>query len=264
MRRAWWGLVIVVLCLPLAFSLWLLAAARMPALDASTARLPAVLRSSVAEAILHSAAHGPKALKPIDRALRLDPDSEDGWSRRCSLSEGAEKLTACSRSLSLSPSMWNYDHVGDAESALGDFCAAERSYTTANRRYIEATHFANDEDVEGDQDDATQAIFVRNMGVAALRCGHLPDSRAALEVAETLDIKLAQPDLNDADGEAEFKEDLAHDRESLSIVYDRQHEAAKSAEACGKAHPTWKTCHCDLTGTAIACAQANASMRTAR
>jgi tetratricopeptide (TPR) repeat protein len=239
MRLVLWGLLIFVLCLPLAFVLWVAAAAKYPAMDPFTMTLPAGVRATVAELTLRNAGYGKDSTKAIDRTITLDPDNTDAWSRRC---QGTFQIkgdvASCRKALSLDPSPLNYNGLGLAQENAKDFCAAEDSYTTAIRTL---------------QNDAA---LLRNMARAALRCGHTPASVAGFEVAEDLDAKsTASPD-DDGD---DAKSDLVIDREYLTVAYDLSNQPAKAATTCAKAHATWKTCHCELTDSTVKCADTSAS-----
>ena len=58
MRPVLWGLLGFVLCLPLALVLLIIAAAKYPAMDGLTIKLPAELRTTVAELTLRNAGYG--------------------------------------------------------------------------------------------------------------------------------------------------------------------------------------------------------------
>jgi tetratricopeptide (TPR) repeat protein len=235
MRPVLWGLLIFVLCLPLAFVLWLVAAAKYPAMDSFTMTLPADVRATVAELTMRNAGYGKDSAKAIDRTIVLDPDNTDAWSRRCqgNFQKIKGDIASCRKAIALDPSAFNYNGLGLAQEDAKDFCAAEDSYTTALRTL---------------QNDAN---LLRNMARAALRCGHAPASVAGFEVAEDLDAKAAtDPSQDDSD---DAKSDLVTDREYLTVAYDRTNQPAKAATTCAKAHATWKTCHCELTDSAVKC-----------
>jgi tetratricopeptide (TPR) repeat protein len=235
MRPVLWGLLICIFCLPLAFVLYLVGAAKYPPMDAFTMKLPSFVRTTVAGLTLQKAGYGKGSEEGIDRTIRLDPENAEAWGRRCHFVAGKTKYdqAACRKAIALDPSPWNYNGLGLAQENAKDFCAAEDSYTTAIRRA---------------QNDAP---LLRNMARAALRCGHTGASVAGFEVAESLDAKAAvAPDPDDED---EAKTELLADREYLAVAYNRTNQQAKAATICAKAHPGWKTCHCELTDSSVKC-----------
>jgi tetratricopeptide (TPR) repeat protein len=171
----------------------------------------------------------------VDRSIRLDPENAEAWSRRCRIeANGATKdTTSCRTALRFDPSEWNYNGLGAVQEYAGDFCAAEDSYTRAIQKSF------------------NNALLLRNMARAALRCGHPEASIAGFEVAEGLDAKdAADPD------EAEFaKDDLLEDREYLVVAYGRAKQPDKAVAMCVKAHPDWKSCHCELAEKDRKCAE---------
>jgi tetratricopeptide (TPR) repeat protein len=236
MRLVLWGLLVSVVCLPLVFVLWLVAAAKYPVMDANTMRLPDGIRATVAELVIRNAGYGKDSANAIDRVIRLDPDNSDAWNRRCeaSVEKKSGDLAPCRRSISLDPSAINYDRLGLGQENAKDFCTAEDSYTSAIRL---------------SQNNAT---LLRHMGRAALRCGHTAASVAGLEVAEDLDTKEASDPSEDDD----MKADLLEDREYLAVAYDRTRQPAKATAMCIKAHVGWKNCQCELTDTNVKCSDA--------
>jgi tetratricopeptide (TPR) repeat protein len=236
MRSVLWGLLGLVLCLPLAFVLLLVVAARYPAMDAFTTKLPDGIQATVADLILQKAGYGKDSAKAIDRALRFDPQNPDAWSRRChgSPDEKTADQATCRKAIALEPTASNFNGLGAAQEQAKDFCAAEDSYTNAIR---EATN---------------DAYYLRNMARAALRCGHTGASVAGFEVAEGLDAKAAA----DPDEDDDVKTDLLSDREYLAVAYDRTNQPVKGTAICTKAHTDWKICHCELTETSVRCSDA--------
>ncbi len=179
MRPVLWGLLGLVICLPLAFVLLIVAAAKYPAMDTFTMKLPATAQTTVADLILQNAGYGKDSAKGIDRALRFDPENPDAWT--------------------LQPIAWNFNGLGAAQEQAKDFCAAEDSYTNAIR---EATN---------------DPYYLRNMARAALRCGHVGASVAGFEVAEGLDAKAAADPDDDGDTKDDLLSDreylaVAYDR----------------------------------------------------
>jgi tetratricopeptide (TPR) repeat protein len=236
MRPVLWGLLGFVACLPLAFVLLIVVAAKYPAIDAFTTKLPEGVQTTVADLILQKAAYGKDTANGIDRALRFDPENADAWTRRChgNLNETPSDQGACRKAIALEPTAWNFSGLGAAQEQAKDFCAAEDSYTNAIR---EATN---------------DAYYLRNMARAALRCGHTGASVAGFEVAEGLDAKAAA----DPDEDDDVKTELLSDREYLSVAYDRTNQPVKATAICTKAHTDWKTCHCELTETSVSCSDA--------
>jgi tetratricopeptide (TPR) repeat protein len=236
MRPVLWGLLVFVVCLPLAFVLLIAAAAKYPAMDALTVKLPSGIRTTVADLTLRNAGYGKDSIKLVDRAIVLDPESADAWGRRChgDGDKTSYDQAACRKAIALDPSAWNFNGLGTTQENAKDFCAAEDSYTGA----IKAS--AND------------AYSLRNMGRAALRCGHVGAGVAGFEVAEGLDAKAAA----DPDEDDDIKTDLLSDREYLAVAYDRTNQPAKATAICTRAHSDWKTCHCELTDTEVKCSEA--------
>jgi tetratricopeptide (TPR) repeat protein len=232
MRPVLWGLLVFVVCLPLAFVLLIVAAAKYPSMDSFTMTLPAAVRTAVADLTLRDAGFGKDSAKGVDRAIKLDPESADAWTRRChGVDEKTYDQAACRKAISFDPSAWNYNGLGTTQEQAKDYCAAEDSYTSA---------------IKG---EANSALFLRNMARAALRCGHLGASVAGFEVAEGLDAKAAA-DPGEYD---EVKDDLLTDRQYLAVVYSLNKEPAKATAACARIHPDWKSCHCDLTEKDVKC-----------
>ena len=56
--------------------------------------------------------------------------------------------------------------------------------------------------------------------------------------------------------------DLLSDREYLAVAYDRTNQPAKATAICTKAHPDWKTCHCELTETSVKCSNAPSASKS--
>ncbi len=135
MRPILWGLLVFVLCLPLAFVLLLVAAARYPSMDAFTMKLPMDFRTAVAELTLRNAGYGKDSAKGIDRAIKFDPESADAWTRRChgNVDETTYDQAACRKAITLEPTASNFNGLGMAQEQAKDYCAAEDSYTSAIR-----------------------------------------------------------------------------------------------------------------------------------
>lgn len=239
MRPAWWGLLFAVVCMPLVFVLFLIFAAKHPAMDALTLKLPNGVRTAVSELAFNNTGFGKQEAVQLDRVIKLDPASSDAWSRRCTLfitsnvqdDKRQSGLAACQKAVMLDPTAWKINSLGLAHERAKDFCTAEDSFTSAIQKSSNNPH------------------FIRNMARAALRCGHLLASGAGFEVAEDLDAK----DAADPDDDGDAKVNLALDREYLAVIYDKSNEPEKAAAACERAHPTWKNCHCDLSDTDVTC-----------
>jgi tetratricopeptide (TPR) repeat protein len=233
MRPVLWALLGFVVCLPLAFVLLIAVAAKFPAMDNFTSNLPATVQTTVADLIMQNAGYGQDAAKKTDRAIRFDPDNADAWTRRCHglVGEKTYDQAACRKAIALQPTAWNFNGLGATQEQAKDYCAAEDSYTSAIKS------------------SSNDAYSLRNMARAALRCGHVGASVAGFEVAESLDAKTAA----DPDEDDDVKADLLSEREYLAVAYDRTKQPVKATAICIKAHPDWKSCHCDLTDTSVTC-----------
>ena len=233
MRLVLWGLLVFIVCLPLAFVVLIVAAARYPHMDAFTTKLPTGVRTTIADLTLRNVGFGNDSVKAVDRALRLDPENEDAWGRRChGNSDGTQNdQAACRKAITLKATAWNYNGLGTTQENAKDYCAAEDSYTHAINL------------------SSNDPYSLRNMARAALRCGHIGASVAGFEVAEGLDAKAAA----DLDEDEDVKTDLLSDREYLVVVYNRTNQPTKAAAICNKAHAEWKACLCDLTDTSVKC-----------
>ncbi len=237
MRPVLWSLLLTIVCLPMAFVLFLLVASRFAAMDSFTSKLPSGIRSSVADVAMSKAGYDKGSGAIIDRVLRLDPDNVDAWGRRCHANTNdAIQREACNKAVALDPTAWNFEGLGSTQEHAGDFCGAENSYTSAIR------YSQND------------AGLLRSMARAGLHCDHAWASVAGFEVAEGLDAKSATNDTDDEDNTAA---DLLADREFLVIAYNRTKQSAKANAMCTKTHPDWKGCNCDLTETGVECTNAS-------
>jgi len=245
MRPVLWGLLGLLFCLPLAFVLLIVLAAKYPAMDSFTMKLPADLRTTVSDLILQKAGYGKDSAKAVDRALIFDPENADAWTRRChtnlnNLNDTTSDPATCRKAIALQPTAWNFNGLGAAQEQAKDFCAAEDSYTSAIRA------------------QTNDAYYLRNMARAALRCGHTGASVAGFEVAEGLDAKAAA----DPDEDDDVKDALLSDREYLAVAYYRTNQPAKATAICTKAHTGWKACHCELTETGVKCSDALAASKS--
>src|ERR1700751_1167898 len=132
MRFVLWGLFVFIVCLPLMFVLYLFVAARYPAMDHFTGKLPTTVSSAVSDIILQKAVFGKDERETVNRAIGVDPENADAWTRLCHLSNDAGRDEAvCRKAVSLSPTAWNFNGLGAAQEHAGDFCGAEDSYTRA-------------------------------------------------------------------------------------------------------------------------------------
>jgi hypothetical protein len=239
MRKVLLVLGIAILCLPMLFVTWLLLASRWQKMDPTTAHAPLALRQAVASIILQKAGYGKKSLPALNRILRLDPKNAGAWQRRCSIfvwDKSSPNLKDCEAAVQFAEAPGDYYNLGRAQETIGDPCTAEDSYTHA----VSATSSNPDTD------------YLEAMGRAALRCNHLPGSRAGFELAiETQQKWLNQPD-QDQDEIDDAKKDILADQESLIVIYHRQHDDTLAGQTCTAAHPGWKSCSCDIDAKGIA------------
>ena len=243
MRKLLLSAGIAILCLPMLFVIWLLLASRWSRMDAATMQAPPSLRKTIAEMVLQKADYGKESLPALDRALRLDPQNGDAWSRRCGLpfdEDTAPSLKDCEAAVQFNKGPYDCYRLGRAQDALNNPCTAEDSFTQATSATASNPDYT----------------YIDSMGRAALRCGHLPAGRAGLETAIELEEKsLKDPEDHD-DEIADTKKDMLTDREYLIVLYNREHENTLAAEACSATHPDWKSCNCDLDPKGlVACAE---------
>jgi tetratricopeptide (TPR) repeat protein len=233
MRKLFWTLGICLLSLPMISVGLLIAAMRSPRLDATTMKMPAGIRSAIAEGVLQNTKYSKDGIPGLRRVVLLDPNNADAWGRLCGWNvdmDAKESLATCRRAASLGNTGDDWNNLGLAQQKAGDACAAADSFTTASAR------------------TATSGIYlyVENMGRASLRCGRYYDARAGLETAIELETKsLADKDAEE-DEIADYKEDQKDDREYLIVTYDKLHEAKLAAQTCSLADPEWKHCACEL------------------
>jgi len=233
MRKSVMVLIGVAACAPIAALASLFAAAHFSAMDRLTLALPMSVRVPVAQIAMGKVGYGKDSTQKIDRVIKIDPENPDAWSRRCNAFDydPAVGLAHCQKALSLQYTEDNFNGLGLAQEGLKDYCAAEDSFTRANTLV-----------------NARDGYILRNMGRAALECGHAASSVAIFEVAEEADAK----DVEDDDD----KDDLVLDREWLVLANQANHDPKAAAAACAKAHPDWKSCHCTFDGTGLKCANA--------
>jgi hypothetical protein len=208
---------VLVVCLPMAFVGWLLLAARWTKMDASTMRMPMGMRQMVAEVAMQKVQWGKDDVGPAKRVIRLDPDSADGWHRLCTLPNEQDSKHAvveiCQKAVKLNDVAWTEDSLGEAEMADGNPCAAEDVYTRAAGM------------------NSTQSMHDREMGHAALLCGHLPAARAGFEAALAIDEKDMKGREKDPDAD-DVRTNITFDHQYMSIFWARQGDAAKAREEC--------------------------------
>jgi len=232
-RKVWWVVGVGVLCLPMLFVIWLLAAVRWTRMDAWTLRMPTGVRRTVAQLAFQKVGWDKGSLPRLERVIVLDPKNADAWGRRCTDYKDAEAAKAhvqtCQTAVALDATPENLDALGRAQEALGDPCAADASFTKAAGNTSEQAY-----------------LYVEDMGRAALRCGDLYGARAGLETAILQEDKsLKEPDQDEEEID-DTKADQLTDREYLVVTLDRLHEQGLSKDACSAAHPDWAGCACAL------------------
>ena len=117
MRPVLWGLLGLVVCLPLAFVLLIITAAKYPAMDSTTIKLPADIQTTVGDLIMQKVGYGKDSAKGIDRALRFDPENADAWTRRChnNFDGTTPDPATCRKAIALQPTAWNFNGLGAAQ-----------------------------------------------------------------------------------------------------------------------------------------------------
>jgi len=227
---------IVLLCMPTLFVSWLLAAARLPALDPLTMHLPMPMRSLVAEVAMKRVR--PYQPSPIlARVLRLDPSNPEAWRHRCNTPDAAlstnDRVALCARAASFGDNEWVEHDLGDAQLANNNPCAAEDAYRKAtsigaNLGYARVNNYS--------------------AGKAGLLCGDFELARASFAAALFLDDKrLQQEGAADTKVRQATQSSIAHDNGGLSIAYRGKHQDQLSQGACVAGFPDYKTvCRCDL------------------
>jgi hypothetical protein len=227
---------IVLLCMPTLFVGWLLAAARLSALDPLTLHLPMPLRSLVAEVAM-------KRVNPfrpsaaVDRVLRLDPQNVGALQHRCSAPDATQSVEArvalCQKAVGLDDAESVENGLGRAELSSNDPCAAEDAFRKATSLGTDL-RFAR-----ADNYDA---------GLAGVRCGDFELARASFAAALFLDQKaLGGAQNGGADRLLSLQKRIALDNGGLSIAYRGKQQDQLSQEACIAGFPDFKTvCRCDV------------------
>ncbi len=226
MREIWRMTLLAAVSVTLMFA----AAARICKLDPVTMRMPHFVRSMVATLAVHENTIGPNAL---NRALTIDPQNTAAWSRRCTAYVGkdaAERLNDCQHAVSLRDSAANLRGEASAQEETGDVCAAEGTYRAALKTL-----------------KVQRPYVMRDQARAALACGDVGGSLAALREAESADT--ATP------------ENLAVDHGYMAVVYDRMDQPEKARQMCSEANPGYGNCTCELTGSGLNCSQKIASAK---
>ncbi len=233
MRKLLLGIGVVLVCLPMAFVMLLLAAVLWPKMDTLTMRMPDAVRAGVAASVMDRVPFGKTERPGVHRVLALDPENRRAWSRLCqsdSDTASASGLTSCEKAVALNDTAMDWDHLGQVQERGGKPCDAADSYTKAASKGSSGTYY----------------VYVENLGRASLRCGNLYDARAGLAAAIDLEQKSIKDASADDDDIADEKADLLADREYMIVTLDRLHNAAGAKEVCTAAHPDWKGCDCKL------------------
>jgi tetratricopeptide (TPR) repeat protein len=226
MRYFWPGLLAIVVFGPLAMLAMLLAEAAFPALDDVTLAMPLGMRAMVSQMALRQAGDDAETERKVFRVVKLDPENEAAWGRLCGMERGdAEQARSiCQRAVSMRATASNFNWLGIAQQRLGDDCAAEGSFTSARAMQ---------------RDSGT---IDRNLGGAAMRCGHYGAAVEAFERAEQLD-----------EGAAAAPGMVREDREYLMLAYERTQQHEKASVLCVRVHPAWASCRCELTKYGVEC-----------
>ena len=246
MRTFLWWLFVAAACTPITLMALIAAEARYPALDPLTVHNPSFLRELVGEVAITWVGYGKDSPPKLDRILRLAPDNAEAWSRRCTRDNFSDpkaaveiSLADCTRAVALNRTEPNLNNLGLAQERSNNPCAAENSFTSANSSV-----------------NAAYPFVLRNMGRAALACGHTPAAIAGFEVAETKDaqdVAVSAAKHEDPEDLEEEKADLTEDRDWLILAYGRNHDLARTNQMCSTAHPTWKTCTCNTSADTVKC-----------
>jgi len=227
-RYVLFGLLVAVICTPLFFVAFLLAAAQFPALDRVTMQMPMSFRSAVASLAVRNArsehGHGAK----LARALRLDPQASEIWPADCAL--GAND---CPNTSYVGASGAELSKRGEAKERAGDFCGAEKEYAAESRV------------LSGFDTDNSRAL-----GRTMLQCGQTSLSISEFKVALSQDTiardRQASGSFEDHSDENAAAANVITDQEWISIAYRVQRQQGPAEEACNAAHPTFHPCMCEL------------------
>jgi tetratricopeptide (TPR) repeat protein len=246
MRTFLWWLFVAAACTPFTLMALIAAEARYPALDHITLHNPSFMREFVGEVAITWVGYGKDSPPRLDRILRLAPENSEAWSRRCTHDNFSDpkaapekSLADCTRAVALESSEPNLNNLGLAQERNNKPCAAEDSFTSANSKV-----------------NAAYPFVLRNMGQAALACGHVPAAIAGFEVAESKDsqnVAVSTAKHEDPEDLEEEKEDLTQDRDWLILAYGRSHDPTQANQMCSTAHPTWKFCSCNVDDEGVKC-----------
>ena len=216
---------IVVMCLPMVFTTWLMLSAFWPKMDAVTRHLPSDLRSLVAAVV---------AQRDFARAKRLDADVKAPFERVVKMTQMASDSQPGESVMS--PEAKRMDTEGRKLEQEGDECGAAGLFLVADSK-----------------EAASDSVYVyaEHSGRASLLCGHLGDAQAGLETAIKKEQRLLQFSIGDESG---TQAAMLKDREWLIVVYDRVGETSFAKRVCSAAHPEWESCACKLVGKDVSCA----------
>ncbi|MGA8767096.1 MAG: hypothetical protein WB559_08755, partial [Candidatus Acidiferrales bacterium] len=119
MRKAFVGIGLFLVSLPLLLVVLYLAAVRWAPMDALTMTLPQAVRNTVSQALVARANFDAKGFRAARRAVRLDPASEDAWTMSCAsgVSDGKDMdgaLQACSRAASMTENLFHAQVIAEA------------------------------------------------------------------------------------------------------------------------------------------------------
>ncbi len=238
-RYVLFGLLVFVLCTPLLFVAFLLAAAQFPALDRVTMSMPSSFRSAVASiAIRKARSEGGRASK-VERALRLDPKAADLWADECAV--GASN---CPSGASAFTSSAEWTRRGELKEKAGDFCGAEKDYAAASRM------------ITGYDTGNSRAL-----GRTLLHCGQTGLAITEFNVALHQDTLVRDRQQHTSSGDdapderTEAAANVITDEEWLSIAYrvQNRNQSGAAEEACHAAHPELHPCYCTLTKGKLSC-----------
>ncbi len=249
---------VAVICLPLLFSLWLLAAVEWPRMDAVTRHLPMGLRGLVAHSIVmrepagRPDADGRRRSESLDFAAARSAEAEQlTLVDMHTLSDTQTPLNAkiphtpaklqelYAQQIAGRKAARELSKKATATELAGDACAAEELYAEASSK------------------DSGPEIYEYTEGVgrSGVRCGDLPGARAGLETAVMVESNFIKG--TDEDALMNVRDDLRKDREYMVVLYNMQHERGLAQQACAAAHPGWRACSCKLAPkTGVSCVEA--------